>query len=222
MEAQALGQGRLFSWRRLVVGAAVVLGLGLIGTAIGGFVWLHGYAPLAGQRSAFGFTRPDGVMVEPVTGSEGVEVFFPRYRKHGTFRLLTSIVNHGRFTVTMLGVPKIAYDESYALRFAGIEATSSRDPKFHGLPVDADHPIRLRPGHEQYVVVVYRWLWQCEGGQPPHFWSTSAPSTYASGYRALPVRIRYARFFEKTQTLQLPFAITLVCRGTLGSPAVAG
>lgn len=161
-------------------------------------------------------------MVEPVTGSGGVEVFFPRYRKHGTFRLLTSIVNHGRFTVTMLGLPKIAYDESYALQFASIEATSSRDPKYHGLPVDADHPIRLRPGHEQYVVVVYRWLWQCKGGQPPHFWSTSASSTTASGYRALPVRIRYARFFKKTQTLQLPFAITLACRGALGSPAVTG
>jgi hypothetical protein len=219
VEAQALRQRRVFSWRRFAVGAAVFLVLAVIGTAVGVFVWLHEYAPFT-VGSFAGSNPPDGVMVQPPAGSEGVSVFFPRYRENGTFRVETSVRNRGRFAVTILGLPKKVDRGTFAaLRPVSVEARLPSGRPYHGRPVDAEHPIRVRPDEEQELYVVYRFMWRCLGGQPAHFWRTGVPATNVSGFRGLPLRIKYAHVFEKTQTVPMPFAITYVCRDEIAAPA---
>jgi hypothetical protein len=218
VEAQALRQRRLLSWRRIAVVAAIVVVLALLGAAIGTFVWLRGYAPLA-LGSFSGHNPPDGVLVEPPTGSDGVPVFFPRYRENATFRLLTSVRNRGRFTVTILGLPKSVDSGIFpALRPVRLEARQQSRVGYHGALVDAGHPVRVRPGREQELFVVYRFAWRCLGGQPTYFWRTGVPSSGVTGWRVLPLRISYAHV-EKTQTVPMPYAITFVCRDEIVAPA---
>jgi hypothetical protein len=86
-------------------------------------------------------------------------------------------------------------------------------------PVNAEHPLRLQPGEQRVVDVTYRLGLRCVGGQPKGYWRQPPPHAayggVATGNR-IGIRIKYARVFERTQQVALPFATELVCRrGTI-------
>jgi hypothetical protein len=210
MEAQALPQPRPFAWRRwLIVLALVVVSVG-IAAAIAGYVWLRGYEPLR-PGSSYGAGVHQGVMVSAPDGSGGVDVFFPKYRPHATFHVQTSIANRGRFTVTVLGLgtPGVEVGTFRAVR---AQVSPSNAVGLDRSPLDRAHPLQLKPGTERSVTLTYRLTARCIGGQPAGYWKTPTNGPSLSGFRSAWFRIRYAKVFEKTQLVQLPFAITLVCR----------
>src|SRR5215831_19272516 len=97
---KALPQQRSRPWRRILIWSAVVLVVALLAGVLPGWLWLRGYQPLH-QGSGYGANPADGMMVSSPSGSGGSDVFFPRYRPHGTVRVLAWVANGGRFTVTI-------------------------------------------------------------------------------------------------------------------------
>jgi hypothetical protein len=213
MEAQALQQPRPFAWRRRLLVLALVLGVAVTGATSAGYVWLQGYEPL-GTGSSYGAGVHQGVMVPAPFGSDGVDVFFPKYRPHATFHVETSIANRGRFPVTVLGLGDPG-TEVNTFRAVRAQVSPANAVGLDLSPLDSAHPLQLQPGSERSVTITYRLASKCIGGQPPGYWKTSTSGTAAEGFRATWFRIRYAKVFEKTQQVALPFAITLVCRNGL-------
>jgi len=197
----------------VLLSAAALVAVALIAGALAGFVWLRGYEPLDRGNTA-GSNPGDGVMVQPPVGSGGTGVFFPRYRENGSFRVQAGVRNHGRFTVSVIGVPRP--DPEDPLSLVAAEVSPPTRPSYHGSPIDANHPIRLRPGDQRDITFVYRFNGRCIGGQPPRYWANPT-ATYLSS-RTAPLRIKYARWFDKTQNFTLPFAITLVCKSGWTNP----
>jgi hypothetical protein len=69
------------------------------------------------------------------------------------------------------------------------------------------------------VTITYRIAAHCLGGQPRRCWTEPGNSTSAVS-DTVAIRIRYARWFERSQTLRLPLAVALVCaRGVQPSPS---
>jgi hypothetical protein len=217
VEAQALGQRQSLPWRRVLLSLAALIAVALIAVAVAAFFWLRGYQPLR-HGSTSGSNPGDGVMAESPFGSGGTDVFFPRYRENGTFRVLAGVANQGRFTVTVLGPPKPDPEDASPFQLVAAEVTPPARPSYHGSPIDASHAIRLRPGDVRDVVFVYKFTSRCIGGQPPRYWTTSAKGSAASGFRTVPLRVKYARWFEKTQHVTMPFAITMVCKNGWTTP----
>jgi hypothetical protein len=225
VEVQALQQRRALPWRRVLLVLAALIVLALVGSTLGIFFWLRGYQPLA-QGGRWGSNPSDGVMVEPPIGSGGTSVFFPRYRENGTFRVMASVANRSRFTVTVLGTPKPPHRtevdpfplESYPV-LVKAEVTPPKRPSYYGSPLDAAHPIRIEPGAERDIIFVYKFNWRCIGGQPPRYWKTGAPLNYVSLAPTVPLRVKYARWFEKTQNVPTRFAITLSCKKNWSAPS---
>jgi hypothetical protein len=214
---QALRGRRSLPWRRVLLLSPAFLALALIGSALGVFFWLRGYQPL-GQGSTWGSNPGDGVMVQPPEGSGGIRVFFPRYREKGTFRVTAGVANHGRFTVTVLGTAKPPHPIAANPLLVAAEVAPPKQPSYHGSPLDAAHPIRIQPGDEREIIFVYKFNWRCIGGQPTRYWTSPPNSTGVSGYRTVPLRIKYDRWSEKTQNVAMPFAITLVCKKSWSAP----
>ena len=224
MEAHALPRRRSLPRRRVLISAAALIAVALIAGVLAVFLWLRGYQTLR-QQNGYGSNPGDGVMVRSPFGSGGTEVFFPRYRENGTFRLSALIYNPGRFTVTILGLANPDPDELNSFqpfRLVAAEVPQPTRPSYHGSPLDAGHPIRVRPGDEPNVILVYKFTSRCNGGQPPRYWTESGPWTAVSANPPVRLRVKYARWFEKTQNVTLPFAITLVCRTSITAPGVPG
>jgi hypothetical protein len=163
------------------------------------FLWLRAYAPLNASGSG-GFAPGPGLGadVEPVTGSGGKTVFIPAYRKGRPFDTAFTLRNTGRFAVTVTG---LAEDRSHPELGPGDlltsdSSTASADPA----NVHAFHKLRLDPGDTAIVVV--RWRLDCGAGSEAEVYSDSVP-----------LRFRYLSTFTRTQSVRLPFAVTLRCRG---------
>ena len=207
MEAQAVPHRRPFPWRRALLALAVLLGLGVVGTAIGMTVWLQHYESLAWQGGAYGADTKAGVMVEPAAGSGG-DVFFPRYRDGRTFHVLETITNVGRFPVRVLRLDTAEPQDRYPFRplRAGASSGGQYAGPFQPLPVT------IPAGQFRTFTVILGFNGKCIGGQPTRLSSLSAFRVPVGGQQALAFRIRYAHVFERTQRVPLPFAMTLSCR----------
>ena len=209
---------RHFSRRAVLVAAAAVAGVVVLGAAGAGLVWLKTYTPLENGDAYGGLFRADhreGVTVEPVVGSEGIPVFFPRYRPHGLFHVMVTLWNRGRFVVTVLGLAGQGTVSTF--RPVAAQASPPNDYGGHLRPLDSEHPLRLAPGDERAVTLTYRIMSRCIGGQPAHYWR--APGTSTGGRLAPAFRIRYARYFERTQSVETPFAVVLACARGVKAPS---
>ena len=163
------------------------------------FLWLRTYSPLDAAGSG-GFAPGPGLGadVEPVTGSGGKTVFIPAYRKNHPFDTAFTVHNTGRFAVTVTGLVKDRSSpqlEAVDL-LTSDSSTASADPA----NVHPFHKLRLDPGDTAIVVV--RWRLDCGAGNDPEVYSDS-----------ISLRFRYLSTFTRTQSVRLPFAVTLRCRG---------
>ena len=181
----------------VVVAAAVVLGL---------WLWLSSYAPLNALDTGFAPGPGIGADVQPVSGSSGHPVFFPALRRSRTFDTAFTLHNRGRFAVNVTGLEKSTPGTPPWLGptalLATTSSTASADPgelvPFSGL--------RLAPGDNAILVV--RFGLRCAGS------TAASPDVYTTGVR---LRYRYLSLFTRTETIRLPFAVTLRCFG--GPPA---
>jgi hypothetical protein len=164
------------------------------------FLWLRAYSPLSSGSAGGGGFAPGpglGADVEPVTGSGGKPVFIPVYRKGRPFDTAFTLHNTGRFAVTVTG---LATDRSRPqLEAAALLASDSSIASADPANVRAFHRLRLDPGDTAIVVV--RWRLDCSAGRKAEVYSDSVP-----------LRFRYLSAFTRTQSVRLPFAVTLRCR----------
>jgi hypothetical protein len=164
------------------------------------FLWLRAYSPLSSGSAGGGGFAPGpglGADVEPVTGSGGKPVFIPVYRKGRPFDTAFTLHNTGRFAVTVTG---LATDRSRPqLEAAALLASDSSIASADPANVRAFHRLRLDPGDTAIVVV--RWRLDCSAGREAEVYSDSVP-----------LRFRYLSAFTRTQSVRLPFAVTLRCR----------
>ena len=186
----------------IVAGTLVVVAV----AAVCLFVWLGAYAPLQSLDTGFAPGPGVGAAVQPVTGSLGRTVFFPTVGRRRTFDTAFTLHNSGRFAVTVLGLqmppPAAAPWIGATDLLATTSATASADP--HRLAPFTS--LRLAPGDSAIVVV--RFGMRCEGTTP------ATPDVYADRLR---LQFHYLSMFTRTQTVRLPFAVTLRCVG--GPPA---
>ena len=163
------------------------------------FLWLRTYSPLDAAGSG-GFAPGPGLGadVEPVTGSGGKTVFIPAYRKNHPFDTAFTVHNTGRFAVTVTGLVKDR--SSPQLKAVDLLTSDSSTASADPANVHPFHKLRLDPGDTAIVVV--RWRLDCGAGSDPEVYSDS-----------ISLRFRYLSTFTRTQSVRLPFAVTLRCRG---------
>jgi hypothetical protein len=167
--------------------AAVVAVVGL--AVLGLFLWLRTYTPLRAIRPI----QPGaglGADVEPTYGSGGKTVFIPVYRRGRAFVVTFTLENTGRFAVTVLGTDP------------GPARALTPGPLVVG-PAAFTGDLRLNP-HDSAEVSV-GWRLDCS--------HTKSEVTTDR----LRIRYRYLSMFNRTQAVELPFAVTLRCSG--GPPA---
>jgi len=163
------------------------------------FLWLRTYSPLDAAGSG-GFAPGPGLGadVEPVTGSGGKTVFIPAYRKNHPFDTAFTVHNTGRFAVTVTGL--VRDRSSPQLEAVDLLTSDSSTASADPANVHPFHKLRLDPGDTAIVVV--RWRLDCGAGSDPEVYSDS-----------ISLRFRYLSTFTRTQSVRLPFAVTLRCRG---------
>ena len=165
-------------------------------------LWLRTYAPLDGSGGEVAPGPGVGAVIQPAVGSGGKEVFFPAYRNGRTFVASFTLHNGGRFAVTVEGLVPAQPETPPWIGPVELLTTESVSP---GAPVANTKPFRpLRLAAGDSAVVVARFRPLCPAGH------TRVPSVYAD---SLTLRYRYARWFERTQRISLPFAVTLRCVG---------
>jgi pimeloyl-ACP methyl ester carboxylesterase len=192
----------------LRVAATIVLGVLVVaGIAAGAvYLWLGSYAPLRAATTGFAPGSGVGADVQPVTGSGGRAVFFPVVRRQRTFDTAFTLRNGGRFTVTVLGLqaesPEAAPWVGPMKLLATTSATASADPG-ELLPFQS-----LRLARGDTAILVVRFGLRCKGA------TSKSPDVFTDRIR---LRYRYLSLFTRTETVRLPFAVTLRCVG--GPPA---
>ena len=173
--------------------------------AAGLYVWLGSYAPLRALGTGYAPGPGIGADIQPVAGSGGRPVFLPVARRR-TFDTAFTLRNTGRFAVTVAGLePSKPGPTPYlgaALLLATTSSTASADPG-QLVPLGS---LRIDPGDSAIVVV--RFGLRCAGS------TSGSPDVYMSAVR---LRYRYLSLFRRTETVRLPFAVTLRCVG--GPPA---
>ena len=190
------------------IAAAIVGGILVVAVvaAAGLFLWLRSYAPLRGLDTGFAPGPGLGADVRPVTGSEGRPVLFPALRRSRTFDTAFTLHNNGRFAVTVLGLRARAPGPTPWIGATGLLATTSAAASADPRELTPFSALRLAPGDSAIVVV--RFGLRCAGA------TSATPDVYADRVR---LRFRYLSMFTRTQTVRLPFAVTLRCVG--GPPA---
>lgn len=178
----------------LVAGALAVV---VAAAAVVLLVWLQAYSPLSATHSgSFAPGRGLGADVQPTFGSGGKPVFIPAYRKGRPFDTAFTLENTGRFAVTVLGLPAprpSAEGLTAQAVFASDFPTASADPA-HLHPWGS---LRLEP-HDTAIVDV-RWRLDCR------------KNTGEITSDRIRLRYRYLSMFTRTQSVELPFAVTLRC-----------
>jgi hypothetical protein len=182
----------------LVAGALAVV---VAAAAVVLLLWLKTYAPLSATRGG-SFAAGRGLVAQPVFGSGGKAVFMPAYRKGRTFDTAFTLENTGRFAVTVLGLPTSQPNAE------GLTPQAVLASDFPTASADLAHlhpfgSLRLEP-HDTAIVGV-RWRLNC----------TKNTGEIASD--RIRLRYRYLSMFTRTQSVELPFAVTLRCVG--GPPA---
>lgn len=165
-------------------------------------LWARTYAPLEAASGGFAPGPGVGAAIPPALGSGGREVFFPTYRKGRDFTASFTLHNAGHFTVTVEGLaPATPQTPPWVgpVALFSTESVSSNAPAANPRPFQA---FQLAAGDTAVVVARFRLL--CPAGD------RRPPSVYADSLR---LRYRYLRWFARTQTTQLPFAVTLRCVG---------
>ena len=189
--------------------AALVTGGTLVVAAVAAgalYAWLGSYAPLAALDTDFAPGSGVGAEVQPVAGSGGKPVYFPAYRRGRAFEAAFTLRNTGRFQVTVTGLaleaPPAPPSVSPVALLSTDSGTASADPG-DLLPF---RDVKLARGDTAILVVRYRL--DCARA------AASTPDVYSDRIR---LRFSYLSLFHRTQTVTLPFAVTLRCVG--GPPA---
>ena len=159
------------------------------------------YAPL----DASGDFAPGpglGADVQPVTGSGGKQVFIPAYRKGRPFDTAFTLRNTGRFSVTLTGL-RTAAEPQAPLSAGALLTTDSSTASADPATCTRSGASASRPATARSLVV--RWRLDC----------SRRPDEVADD--AVRLDYRYLSRFSRSQTLTLPFAVTLRCEG--GPPA---
>jgi hypothetical protein len=189
--------------------AGLVVGGALLVAAVAAavlYVWLGSYAPLAALDTDFAPGSGVGADVQPVAGSGGKPVFFPAYRRGRAFEAAFTLRNTGRFQVTITALapeaPAAPPSVGPVALLGTDSATASADPG-DLLPFQ---DVKLARGDTAILVVRYRL--NCTGAV------ASTSDVYSDRIR---LRFSYLSLFHRTQTVKLPFAVTLRCVG--GPPA---
>ncbi len=174
--------------------------------AVGVFVWLGAYAPLEGLDSGFAPGPGIGAVVQPVTGSLGRPVYFPTLRHRRSFDTAITLHNKGRFAVTVSGLDEPPPGATPWIGATALLATTSATASVDPAELVPFQRLQLAPGDDAIVVV--RFGMRCAGA------TSATPDVYADRVR---LRYSYLSLFTRTQTVRLPFAVTLRCVG--GPPA---
>ncbi|MEN3342784.1 MAG: hypothetical protein V7644_2188 [Actinomycetota bacterium] len=183
----------------LVTAGAVVVA---VVAAAGIFLYLRSYAPLRAAARGYAAGPGLGTEVAPTFGSGGKPVLIPAYRKARPFDTAFTVHNTGRFPVTLTGLAASGARRA-ALAPVDLLLTDSATASADAGNVHPFH--RLRLDHGDTAILVVRWRLDCSG---------SARQTAAE---AVPLRYSYLSLFERSETVTLPFAVTLRCVG--GPPA---
>jgi len=186
-----------------ITGGVVVVGA-IAATAL--YLWLGSYAPLRAAATGFAPGPGVGADVQPVAGSGGRTVYFPAVGKRRTFDTAFTLRNSGRFTVTVLGITLEAVGAAPWVGPVALLATSSSTASADPNELLPFQSLRLARGDA--AILVLRFGLRCRGATP------ASPDVYTSAVR---FRYRYLSLFTRTQTVRLPFAVTLRCVG--GPPA---
>jgi hypothetical protein len=141
-----------------------------------------------------------------VTGSGGRPVFFPAVPRRHTFDTALTLHNGGRFNVTVTGLAAPRPSAAPWIGPSELLATASGTASANPTDLLPFRELRLSPGDNAIVVV--RFSLRCKGA------TTADPDTFADRIR---LRYSYLSIFTRTQTVRLPFAVTLRCVG--GPPA---
>lgn len=170
--------------RNLIV---TVLALTAIGLALGAVAWIDSYQPLAFGN---GYRYPDGA--KGVQGIDGSSVVF---RKGKPFVFGIQIVNNGRYTVRILGVP-------YAPIHPWTAQLLMTRPNYSGseTPYERFRPFHLRP--RQIAFLTFKGVYACHTG-----WGAGSSATYSD----FPVRYRFL-WRTATATIPLPEDLAFVFR----------
>jgi hypothetical protein len=186
----------------IAAGAVVVAAV----AALGLWLWLGSYAPLHALDTGYAPGPGIGADVQPVSGSGGRPVFFPALRRGHTFDTAFTLHNGGRFAVNVTGLEKSTPGTPPWLGASELLATTSSTASFDPNELVPFGGLRLAPGDNAILVV--RFELRCAGA------TAASRDVYTTGVQ---LRYRYLSLFTRTETIRLPFAVTLRCVG--GPPA---
>jgi hypothetical protein len=199
----------LLTRRRAIGGAVTALGVMLITIAVAALVWARGYEPLSYGQGASGADVPRGHVVHPV-GFTGKSVYFPRYRRNGTFFAMFPVENTGRFDVEIIGLPREEFVAPGVFpKLLGVLHRCCH-PNEGVSRVDERHPLRIPPGEIRHLHVVYG-MRGCAGGTP----RDPTRNGTRTGTDRIRLRYRYLRFFERVAFVEMPMELVLACRNGL-------
>jgi hypothetical protein len=170
------------------------------------YFWLGAYAPLEALSTGYAPGPGVGADIQPATGSGGRPVFFPALRRRRSFDTAFTLHNGGHFNVTVTGLAAPAPAASPWIGPRELLATTSAAASAASRELVPFQRVRLSPGDS--AIVVIRFALRCKGAD------ASAPDAVADRLR---LRYTYLSLFTRTQTVRLPFAVTLRCVG--GPPA---
>jgi hypothetical protein len=152
--------------RNLILAA---LALTVIGLAIGAVVWINSYQPM----TVGNFYRLPAGSVEP-PALDTASVVFHQGRP---FTLGVNLLNNGRFTVHVLGVPYLA-PNPWTARL--LMSTPGKYTGGAGRPLTPFRPLDLKPGDSVFLQL--KGVYACHGGMAPGG---------AITYSEFPVRYRF-------------------------------
>jgi hypothetical protein len=190
--------------RRALAISAGVLAVVVI-AVLGLWLWIGTYAPLRTLSTGYAPGPGIGADVQPVSGSGGKPVFFPVTHR-GTFDTAFTLHNSGRFAVTVIALERPKAAAAPWLGPTQLLATTSSTASAAPSQLLPFERLRINPGDSAIVVV--RFGLRCRGA------TGRSPDVYVDAMR---LRYRYLSLFTRTQTVRLPFAVTLRCVG--GPPA---
>jgi hypothetical protein len=186
------------------IAAGVVVIAAIAATVL--YFWLGSYAPLRADATGFAPGPGVGADVQPVAGSGGRTVYFPAVGRRRTFDTAFTLRNTGRFTVTVLGIAPAGVEAAPWVGPVALLATSSSTASADPDELLPFQSLRLARGDT--AILVLRFGLRCRGA------TSASPDVFTSAVR---LRYRYLSLFTRTQTVRLPFAVTLRCVG--GPPA---
>lgn len=156
---------------------ATAIALTIVGLAIGALVWVNSYQPIAHGYTGY---EPD---VHASPAGDGEYVVF---REGKAFAYGMSIRNSGRFTVRVLGVPKLL---GLPIKYRVLTSTTFENGGIPR-PFIPFHPFDLKPGEQRGIIISGIYDTPCAGRWPGSI-----------GWGSIPVRYS---FLWHTATAQVP------------------